>query len=275
LFLETHVHRSVFPDANGGGGPLAAVGQRAYSGTLGRLVATLAERCYAISADAAEIASEYFGVPRSKLELCSLGVDTTQFHSPRGNEAIASVREEGRRALGVAPGDVVCVYTGRFTKEKDPLLLARAIALLQARRKPFRGLFIGDGEQADEIRGQPGCVVHRFVPARELPRFYWVSDIGVWPKQESTSQLDAAACGLPVIIGDRAEVRDRIDGNGAVYQEDSVDDLARVIESMGDPDVRARMGEAGARKMEKSYSWDAIARQRVEDYQRSMGGAAR
>jgi glycosyltransferase involved in cell wall biosynthesis len=227
------------------------------------------ERCYAISSDSAEIVQQYFGITAAKVHVCSLGVDTTLFRSVPRDE-VASVRDEQRSALRFGPADVVCVYTGRFGRDKNPLLLADAIAKLHGEGKPFRALFVGDGEQAAQIRMRPGCYVQAFVLSRDLPKFYWASDIGVWPKQESTSQLDAAACGLPVIIGDRANVLDRIDGNGATYREDSVEDLARVIESMADPAVRRRLGDAGARKMQQSYSWDAIARRRLRDYENSL-----
>jgi len=36
-----------------------------------------------------------------------------------------------RTQLGFAPSDIVCVYTGRFGADKNPLLLAKAIARLR------------------------------------------------------------------------------------------------------------------------------------------------
>jgi glycosyltransferase involved in cell wall biosynthesis len=269
LFLESHVHRSVVTDQSRRGFRMRTAAWM-FGKTIGKLIGSISDRCYAISSDAAEIAHKYFGISPEKLEICSLGVDTTAFVPISKNGSGLGIRAETRNALGFSADDVVCIYTGRFSKDKGPLILANAIANLRARGMPFTGLFVGDGEQAAQIRACPGCVVHAFVPARELPKFYWASDIGVWPKQESTSQLDAAACGLPVIIGDRAEVRDRIEGNGAIYREDDAEDLARVIETMANSDVRRRLGEHGAKKMRESYSWDAIAARRIRDYEASL-----
>ncbi len=63
-----------------------------------------------------------------------------------------------------------------------------------------------------DLRNSAGCQVVPFVPARDLPPYYWAADIGVWPKQELTSQLDAAAAGLPIILSDRITVLERVDG---------------------------------------------------------------
>lgn len=269
LFVESHVHRSIF-STTGRRRIASELAWRAYAWTLGRRVSAASERCYAISKDSAEIAHAYFGIAPEKIALCSLGVDTEAYRPATTPDALRA-REERRRALGFGPAEVVCVYTGRFSRDKNPLLLADAVAALQGRGRPFRGLFVGDGEQADALRARAGCVVHAFVPSRELPPLYQAADVGVWPKQESTSQLDAAACGLPIVIGDRAEVRDRVEGNGAVYAEDRVDDLARVLETLIDPEVRRRLGAAGAEKMQARYSWDFIARERARDYLRALG----
>lgn len=267
LFLESHIHRSVFGPAS----RLGALVRVVYARTVGRFVAMRSEHCYAISTDAAEIAQTHLGIPAHKLSVSSLGVDTSMFRPCQDTQA----RTERRRALGIAPEDIVCVYTGRLSNDKNPLLLAKAVALLRAQHRPFRTLFVGDGDQAEALRAMDGVVVHPFVPSRELAPLYWASDIGVWPRQESTSQLDAAACGLPVIIGDRANVFERIVGNGAFYREDSVDDLARVIATLAEPSVRNRMGAHGARKMRELYSWDSIARERAGDYERSLLAPAR
>ena len=95
-------------------------------------------------------------------------------------------------------------------------MLADAIALLVAAGDPFRGLFVGGGTEAEAaaLRNSPGCQVVPFVPALDLPPYYWAADIGVWPRQESTSQLDAAAAGLPIILSDRITVLERVRATG-------------------------------------------------------------
>jgi glycosyltransferase involved in cell wall biosynthesis len=163
----------------------------------------------------------------------------------------------------------VCIYTGRFSKDKNPLCLAKAITQLTTEGWPFRGLFVGNGPAADveAIRACRGCVIQPFVPTCELPPYYWAADIGVWPKQESTSQLDAAACGLPLILSNKIKVVERVEGNGLLYEQDNPADLARQIRQLTDPDTRRRMGGLGVRKVQKQFNWLNIARQRLQDYE--------
>jgi glycosyltransferase involved in cell wall biosynthesis len=62
-----------------------------------------------------------------------------------------------------------------------------------------------------------------FVPVNELADYFRAADIGVWPR-ESTSMLDAAACGLPIVVNDTSSLLG-IEGNGLVYELNNVDDM--------------------------------------------------
>jgi glycosyltransferase involved in cell wall biosynthesis len=270
FFMEAHTHASVFAPS--------AVSGRLRNRVRGKLMAAVtrmsssavAVKCYAISSDAAKIAVDHLGVQAEKVEVCSLGVDTELF-TPL-DDSNQEVRRRVRAELNFAETDVVCVYTGRLTADKGPLVLARAIDQLARRGLPFRGLFVGSGTQADldAIQSCAGCVIRAFVPFRDLPPYYWASDIGVWPKQESTSQLDAAACGLPLIISDRTDVPERIDGNGLTYREDDAADLAARLESLSDPELRRRMGAIGSARIRERFSWRVVAERRVSDYEASL-----
>jgi glycosyltransferase involved in cell wall biosynthesis len=271
LFLEAHMHASVFS----AGPPKTTMRGHIHAAMikgLNSLSSLAAVKCYAISNDAAELAVEHMGVERSKVEVCSLGVDTDLFRRPIDTEA-SCVRQDLRRQLGFADSEIVCVYTGRLTADKGPLILAQAIDRLATRGRPFRGLFVGSGRESDlrQIRDCRGCVVQPFVPVRDLPPFYWVADVGVWPKQESTSQLDAAACGLPLVLSNRIEVKERIDGNGFMYDEGDPDSLASALERLEDAGVRTRMGAIGSERMQALFSWRKIAAKRVRDYEEALG----
>lgn len=272
LFLESHLHASVFPLAAKRPSWRARAWNFLRWSVPGKLVGAVSEKCYPISTDSADIAERFFGIPARKIEVCSLGVDTDLFCPCQGDEPERR-RAELRKQLGFSDSDIVCVYTGRFAPDKGPLCLARAVENLVAQGHPFRGLFVGGGTaaQVEEIRACAGCVVHSFVPVQDLPPFYWAADVGVWPMQESTSQLDAAACGLPIVVSNRVEVRERVEGNGLLYEEPSADDLARQLLTLADPAVRHELGERGTRKMREQFSWLGIARQRVRDYEAACG----
>jgi glycosyltransferase involved in cell wall biosynthesis len=272
LFTGSHHHVSVFALANKSERLWSAERLRcaALRTIPGWMVSQVTEKCYAITEDCAEVASRFFGVPRSKLDTCPLGVDTELFHAVV-NTGEAAERAAWRARLGFEESEIVCIYTGRFSAEKNPLLLARAVAELRRKGEPYAGLFVGNGEQAEEIRKCAGCIIHPFVKVEELGALYRSADIGVWPAQESLSMLDATACGLPVIANDTMTAKERLEGNGATYRLSDQTDLERALFGLRDGEARRVMGECGARKMAEEFSWDFIARRRVRDYEAALG----
>jgi glycosyltransferase involved in cell wall biosynthesis len=270
LFLEEHTHASVLN--------LSWKGKLFFAGfrlTVGKMISGMSERCYAIAPDVAEIVEKYFGYSRNKIQIYSLGVDTDLFTSPRTQIQLQR-RQTLRQEMGFSEQDIVCLYSGRFHQGKNPQCLARAIDLIQRTDQRFKALFLGAGSvvEIERLQQCKGCIVHPFVPYEELPDFYRAADLGVWPKQESTSQLDAAACGLPLILSDRIGTPDRADGNGLLYKEDDYEHLARQILRLGDRGLRRELGQTGERRMQTNYSWDRIARLRIADYESSLKGLA-
>ena len=272
LFLESHVHASVVAGDWRAASRKRRLRREAYRRTIGAFISWRAQRCFPISDDAAEIAVGMYGIAQAKIEVCSLGVDTQLFRPPQSPEEF-SIRRELRARLGYDDASVVCIYTGRFSPSKGPQVLADAIARLVNAGEPFRGLFVGGGTAAETaaLRGSAGCAVVPFVPVRDLTPYYWAADIGVWPRQESTSQLDAAACGLPIILSDRITVLERVAGNGLTYRECDDVDLAERIRVLAQAETRRPLGSAGSQKMRESFSWLHIARRRAADYARAVG----
>jgi glycosyltransferase involved in cell wall biosynthesis len=232
----------------------------------GRSIALATERCYGATSDCADVAVRFFGIPKSKICVSPLGVDIEMFKAAM-NQDDCQARADLRRRLGFSDNEIVCVYSGRFSEDKNPLLLAKAINHLAKNGEPFRGLFVGNGAQRLKIESCFGCVVHPFVPVQSLAGFFQAADVGVWPTQESISMLDAAACGLPIIANDTMAATERIDGNGLTYKLNDLEDLVRVLRVLRDPQIRRRLGACGARKMREDFSWEIIARQRLRDYQ--------
>lgn len=272
LFTGNHYHASVFPLANKTSSPWSKelVRCRVTRTLPGWLVSLVTEKCYAIAPDCADVATRFFGVPGSKVDVCTLGVDTELFR-PISGEKDERARLALRQRLGFSDTEIVCIYTGRFSEDKNALLLAKAVEHLAGKGEPYRGLFVGNGVQAEAIGNCAGCIVHPFVPVHELGDFYRASDVAVWPTQESTSMLDAAACGLPVIANSTMTALERLEENGATYKLNDFGDLVRALLDFRDPQTRERLGSFGARKMARDFSWESIARRRLRDYEESLG----
>jgi len=268
LFTGCHHHASVFPLASKAAAPWSreVLRSRLMRWLPGRAVSACTEKCYAIAPDCADVAVRFMGVPRSKMEVCPLGVDTELFH-PAVEERDKRARQELRQRLGFAEGDIVCIYSGRFSADKNPLLLARAVERLGREGTAFRGLFVGQGVQGPAIESCAGCSTHPFVAVQELGEYFRGADVGVWPTQESMSMLDAAACGIPIVANHTMSVPERVNGNGATYRLGDLEDLMRVLRQFEGAQTRERLGAAGARKMAGEFSWESVARRRLADYE--------
>lgn len=267
LFTANHTVASVFPLFQEGRKSILHKFWFFVTRTVpGKIISWFTSRCFPATIDALDIAVKYYGVPVEKVKLASLGVDTDFFCPAGTNSATLRERESKRRELGFSETDIVCIYTGRFTEGKNPLCLAQAINKLAEAGEPFKALFMGNGSQIEEIKKMKGCIIHQFVPYHELPAYYALADIGCWPKQESTSMIDAAACGLPIVISNRVQATERVEGNGLTYIENDFNDLAAVILKLKDNKLRNDLGAFGVSKIQSTFSWDKIAKERIEDY---------
>jgi len=272
LFLGNHHTMSVSPWATEKS--VKAVLKRLFiylsAYPLGRLISHSAEKCYAATPDCRELAIRFMGVPDSKCELAPLGSDTKVFH-PCRSESDFQERKKLREKFEFSEGDVVCIYTGRLSEMKNPLLLAKAIDALAKEGLSYKGLFVGAGppELHHAISDCRNCIIIDFIPFYELPNYYRAADIGVWPRQESTSMIDAAATALPLVVSHRIVDTSRL--HGAIqYSEDDIQSLINALISLKDPDYRRILGQKGASYVDGNLSWTLLAKHRLKDYELSL-----
>jgi glycosyltransferase involved in cell wall biosynthesis len=116
----------------------------------------------------------------------------------------------------------------------------------------------------------PFCKVLDFMPYYELGEFYRSADVGVWPTNESISMLDAAACGLPLIVSDGIGYFDHVIGNGLVYHMNDLNSLIEKLYELKDLKYRMELGVFGSTKIKSHFSWDLIAKRRLNDYELSL-----
>jgi glycosyltransferase involved in cell wall biosynthesis len=238
----------------------------------GRLVSTQTEKCYAATSDCADVAVRFFGVQTRKVEVAPLGVDT-ELMSPITTAEHREQRAALRSRLGVASEEVLFIYTGQFTAAKNPLILAQTVEAMRTHGAQVRAIFLGDGVQRDLIAAIGSSIALPFVPHRELVGYYRAADVAVWPTQESTSMLDAAACGLPVVVNDTLRATERIEGNGMTYALNDPVSLEGVLVHLLDPGRRRSLGDVGARRMVEQFSWDSLVQRRIKDYERALSAS--
>jgi glycosyltransferase involved in cell wall biosynthesis len=274
LFCETHQNLSIMKPymLDPRGNPLRRAIYRLTRTLPSRLASLCVEKCYAVAADCVDVAVKFYGVPRSKVKLLLLGTDTETFHPPE-TEADRADRRALRQHYGYSDSDIVCLYTGRFSPGKNPLLLAQAAGVLSMADPRFKALFVGEGAQKAAIAAQPNTRIIPFMTHKDLARHYRAADIAIWPREESMSMLDAAASGLPLVVSDRIGDPERVRGNGRTHAENNVDSLAQVLRELAEPDARHTLGFAGRRKMVEGFSWTRFAKVVEADYLESLGRA--
>lgn len=273
LFTANHSVKSVFPLTQTSY-PLNWFQKSIYSilyKNIGKYVSKHIEKCFCVTTDAGEVATQFMGVPNDKIKVTTLGVDTELFHPISDDE-----KKSWRKQFNIPEDELLCVYTGRLTARKKALLTAQAIKQLQDNNLKINGLFIGNGEQLSAIESL-GFATLPLQPYHELPKFYQMADIGVWAGEESTSQLDAVASGLCLVLTDHVKAYDLVDTEGGsharprivsrFFAQNDKDDLAQQLQNLFPQTIRQSLIEKGVAAIQQHYSWNIIAQNRIKDYE--------
>jgi len=174
---------------------------------------------------------------------------------------------EAHAARGGWPADTVLLLTVGMmragAKENSYALLADALA--QVPGDNWRLLVAGDGPQRDAVTTRlnaaaPGKVVllGALEPAA-LAEAYAASDMLVWPAINEAfgiALLEAQAAGLPVIAGKERGVPDIVAPGvaGLLPKPGDAEDFASAITRLiEEPETRARLGVAAARRVREQY----------------------
>jgi phosphatidylinositol alpha 1,6-mannosyltransferase len=211
------------------------------------------------------------GVPR--LERWGRGVDLERYHPRRRPTA----RVAALRARLAERSEVVVGYVGRLAPEKslDRLAELRGIP-------GMRIALVGGGPGEPSLRrtldGMPVTYLGE-LHGDELADAYAAFDVFVHTGTEETfgqTLQEAHASGLPVVAPRAGGPIDLIDsGVDGVLYDPTVDGELRVAVAtlVASPDLRARMGEAGRRRV-LGRSWSAICDELLAHYGRVVTARA-
>ncbi len=163
---------------------------------------------------------------------------------------------------------ILCFGTIRPYKGLDVLL--RAFAQLEGAELWVVGRPLNTPlEPLQELaRAAPGRVrfVTRYLAEPEVPAYFRRADMVVLPHREvdQSGVLNVAlAFGKPIVmssIGGFEEVAQDTGAGRLVAPEDPDALAAAMLELLGDPEARRRLGEAARAAAEGPYSWDEVAR---------------
>jgi phosphatidylinositol alpha 1,6-mannosyltransferase len=205
------------------------------------------------------------GVPR--LERWGRGVDLERYHPSRRSSPDATEL----RARLAPDGETVIGYIGRVAPEKSLERLAQLAGI-----PGMRVAVVGDGPAMPQLtRALDGMPVTYLgaLGGEDLANAYAALDVFVHTGTEETfgqTLQEAHASGLPVVAPRAGGPIDLVDPgvDGFLYDPASDSDLRSAVAGLvAAPELRARMGEAGRRRV-LGRSWHAVCDELLEFYGR-------
>lgn len=198
------------------------------------------------------------GIDGATIKILPRGLDTRLFHPTRRDPLYWTKR-------GAKPGELILLYVGRVSVEKNLDVFAAAHDRARAAGLPVRAAIVGDGVYTKTMRRLlPDAIFTGYLSGEPLAVAYASADIFVFPSISDTFGnvvIEAQASGLPVVVSDQKGPQELIDHGvtGMITRGLDVEDLAATIERLGrDAAWRARIGEA-ARRVVETRSWAAAA----------------
>ncbi len=192
------------------------------------------------------------------------GVDPDRFHPRFYSDAMR------RRMSGGHPDDVILLYVGRLSKEKQ---LEQIRCVLEA-VPGTRLALVGDGPArealAQHFAGTPTAFLG-YLQGDDLSQVYASADVFVFPSALESFGLvvvEAMAAGLPVVASRVGGVCDVVEDGVSGYTF-AVDDVAAMVDGVrrviNDRDRMQQMGRAARAAAEKE-TWPAIMDEVIEHY---------
>ncbi len=212
-------------------------------------------------------------VSKQRAPIIRMGADVSLFKPNR------EFRRKIRTKLKINASDILLIYAGKISPNKDLHVLLKALKPIFRKREDVKLLIVGSGESnyiksLKEIISSFRLKViwHRFVEAALLPEFYSASDIGVWPGDASLTRIEGMACGLPVILPSWFGHEFLLESGGVLTfsrgnQHELKEKLLKVIKNRK---LREKMSKNSRNFIKNKLNWDLITRQNLEIYSKNL-----
>ncbi|MGP8259472.1 MAG: glycogen synthase [Acidobacteriaceae bacterium] len=238
-----------------------------------------------------DILRAYPQVDAARVHVIYNGIDVTEYRKTSATDALLK--------YGVDPASPYVLFVGRITRQKGVVHLVDAVKHLPAGMQvvlcagapdtPEIAAEMRTGVEAARTAGGRIVWIEKMVTRAEAIQLYSHCRVFCCPsvyEPFGIINLEAMACGAPVVasaVGGIPEVvvdgdtgilvsfdADPVTGfplNSARFARDLAEPIARL---MADPALCAKFGAAGRKRVEQTFSWQAIAAQTVELYRRLL-----
>ncbi|MGE5598180.1 MAG: glycogen synthase [Bacteroidota bacterium] len=231
-----------------------------------------ADLVIAVSAGMREDVIRTYPVPPERVRVVHNGIDPGRFKPDPGRDALA------RRGVR----EPYALFVGRVSRQKGlDVLLDAAPHLPEGLSVVVCAGAADTPELAAELRARARALPNvlwyeETIPPDDLVQLYSHAAVFVCPsvyEPFGLINLEAMACRRPVVasaVGGIPEVV--VDGvTGRLVPPGEPAALARAVaEFLDRPDLAARMGEAGRRRVEEGFTWEAVARRTLSAYEEAI-----
>ncbi|MCB9898145.1 MAG: glycosyltransferase family 4 protein [Planctomycetes bacterium] len=236
-----------------------------------------ADLVIAYSAQGADALVEHLGLPRGRIRVVPLAVDTERFRRPPDDE-LAALR--ARFGLSDRPY-VLSVGTYSPRKNQHGLLAAFVAAdLPDAWRLVLGGPKSDDAERlrADARRlglSDERLVLPGYVSDVDMPGLLAGAGVYVCASLHEgfgLPVLEAQACGTPVLSSDRAALLETLGDCGVAFDPHDAESFAQELRRLVDDEpLRADLARRGPERVRREFTWDVLARRTLAVLEEAAG----
>ena len=214
--------------------------------------------------------TNWYPVENAAIEVIPNGADLTVFHP----QLKAIHREPVRAELHCNSRHLVFVFAGGEWNRKGLALAIEALAKMENKQAvlwiagtdPQKQTFVSMVERLG-LQDQVRWLGFR----KDIERVYAAADVFLFPSAYeafSLATIEAAACGLPVIMCDISGAKELLgDGRGGRIVERNAESISKaMLDFTCDRHLLEAEGQLARAKVELRFHWDAIAKQTEEFY---------
>jgi glycosyltransferase involved in cell wall biosynthesis len=202
---------------------------------------------------------QLFSVQFNKLFKMPFAVDNDYFQNYLKKVDI----EKEKALLNIEKDMKVILFSGKLTFNKQCNLLINALENMK--QEKYILLIVGDGDERSKleelaIKKQINIHFLGFINQKEIPKYYWLSDIFILPSKYEAWGLainEAMNCKCAIIVSDSVGAKDDlIKDNGFIFDKSNKDELAHIIHKLINDEDLLQSCQLNSSNLIKSYSFE-------------------